>query len=130
MTRLLPAPRMTSYWFRMENTCYVPGVRFQLHHVTMWRTSSHLMTFYFGILFLKNLTQVSKDGSANWVDVRWTANQNHFASGRSFAHNIKKSRSFSCITNQNNTICHVMWSTEPLATFVFSLNSTQPDQLE
>ena len=57
------------------------------------------------------------------------ANQKRFASGRRIAHNIKKSRSFSCGTNKNNTICHVTSSTESLATLLFSVNSTQPDQL-
>ena len=34
-------------------------------------------------------------------------NQNHFASGRRIAHNIKKSRSFRALANQNNPIDHV-----------------------
>ena len=44
-----------------------------------------------------------------------TTNQNHFASGRGFAHIIKKSRSFICGTNQNSVICHVTSSTESLS---------------
>ena len=35
------------------------------------------------------------------------ANQKRFASGRRIAHNIKKSRSFSVLTNQSNRICHM-----------------------
>ena len=35
------------------------------------------------------------------------ANQKRFASGRRIAHNVKKSRSFSVLTNQNNRICHM-----------------------
>ena len=41
-----------------------------------------------------------------------SANQKRFASGRSFAHNIKKSRSFTCLANQNKGISHVTFENQ------------------
>ena len=55
---------------------------------------------------------LKKMGHRKHTCTQKTTNQNHFASGRSFAHIIKKSRSFICGTNQNNVICHVTSSTE------------------
>ena len=51
-----------------------------------------------------------------FIEMNWEAeklaNQKRLASGRSFAHNIKKSHSFRWLANQLNRIDHVMKKTE------------------
>ena len=57
-----------------------------------------------------------------------SANQKRFASGRSFAHNIKKSRSFTCLANQNKEMNHVtFWQNSKLNFFERIQN---PENLE
>ena len=52
--------------------------------------------------------------SADWLlSNSWdSTNQKRFASGRRFAHIIKKSRSFTCLANQNKGISHVTFENQ------------------